>query len=158
MRRGYDIEKVEEFIDEKRKEFEFCFETDIIVGYPTETFEDYKKSCDFIARIKPDVVNVTKFSKRPGTEAEKLKCINSIELKRRSKQIAELCRKIAYNINRAAIGREFTILVQEKGNGEVKGRNASYKQIVLKENLDFGFYRCKIVSATVTSLIGTTRP
>ncbi len=158
MRRGYSIEDVEGYVEEKRKEFNFSFETDVIVGYPTETNEDYKKTYEFIERIKPDVVNVTKFSKRPGTEIDilNLKNINSREVKRRSSEISNLCRKIAYEINKGLVGTEQLVLVQENGKkeGEVKGRNENYKQVVLKKNLGYGFHRCKIVSATVTSLIG----
>jgi threonylcarbamoyladenosine tRNA methylthiotransferase CDKAL1 len=153
MGRGYKIEDVESYIEEKRREFSFSFETDVIVGYPTETNEDYAKTYEFIKRIRPDVVNVTKFSKRPGTEAAKLKNINSRELKRRSKDMAALCRKISYEVNKSLIGREYSVLVQEKKEGEAKGRNENYKQVVIKRNLDYGFYKCKIVSATITSLI-----
>ncbi|MDD5331515.1 MAG: tRNA (N(6)-L-threonylcarbamoyladenosine(37)-C(2))-methylthiotransferase [Candidatus Nanoarchaeia archaeon] len=61
--------------------------TDIIVGYPTETEEDFKKTLELIEKIKPEVVNVSKFGPRPYTEAAKLKQLKSQTIKERSKKI-----------------------------------------------------------------------
>lgn len=154
MKRTYKIEKIENFIEEKRREFDFTFETDIIVGYPTEKEKDFFDTIKFIKETKPDVVNVTKFSKRPGTEASKLKELNSKIVKKRSKEISDLVRKISYEKNLSLVGKKFEVLIQEKGENCMKGRNECYKQVILKGDLKYDFYNCKVISATVTSLIG----
>lgn len=64
--------------------------TDIILGYPTETEEDFKATYNLIKETKPEVLNISMFSSRPGTKASELKQLPSEIIKERSKKITQL--------------------------------------------------------------------
>ncbi len=74
--------------------------TDIIVGYPTEKEEDFQQTLSLIKKIKPEVINMSKFSSRPGTKASKLKQLNSEVIDSRSKKLAELYNNYKLNKNK----------------------------------------------------------
>lgn len=61
-----------------------CIATDIICGYPTETEEDFQQTLTLLHELQPGIVNISKFTPRPGTRAATLKPHTSQELKRRS--------------------------------------------------------------------------
>jgi MiaB-like tRNA modifying enzyme len=66
MNRGHTVEEFLEVVDAFRKEIpEITIETDIIVGYPTETEEDFEKTVDLLKTFNPDVVNISRFFPRP---------------------------------------------------------------------------------------------
>ncbi|GAI21954.1 unnamed protein product, partial [marine sediment metagenome] len=74
MNRKYTIQQVEEIIKKFRQAIlDITIATDIIIGYPTETKQDFQKSLDFIKDYKPDVFNLSKFSSHKQTPAGKLK-------------------------------------------------------------------------------------
>ena len=63
MRRPYTIEQAKNIITKFRQEFpNITIATDIITGYPTETDDDYNLTLDFIREIRPDVLNLSKYS------------------------------------------------------------------------------------------------
>jgi threonylcarbamoyladenosine tRNA methylthiotransferase CDKAL1 len=85
MRRKYTIEEYRKLIQDIRKTSpEIHIATDIIVGYPTETEEDFQETVNIIKEFKFEVVNVSKFASRPKTLAAKLKPLLTQEVKRRS--------------------------------------------------------------------------
>ncbi len=91
MRRLYTVEDFKQVVKRFRDEIpNIRISTDIIVGYPTETEEDFKQTLDLIREIKPEVLNISKFYSRPGTEASKLKQLPSQIIKERSRKLAEL--------------------------------------------------------------------
>ncbi len=85
MNRNYKVKDFINIVNKFRKNISnITISTDIIVGYPTETEEDFKKSIDLIKKIKPEVLNISKFGARPGTQAAKLKPLKSQIVKERS--------------------------------------------------------------------------
>lgn len=70
--------------------------TDIIVGYPTETEEDFQATLSLIRETKPEVLNISKFSSRPGTDASKLKQLPSEVIKDRSQRLDSLYKEYRY--------------------------------------------------------------
>ena len=106
--------------------------TDIIVGFPTETEGDFQCTLKLLERVKPDVVNLSRFSPRPGTAAEKLPRLPDREIKRRSRLANELVSKIREGKDRAHIGKEYSVLITEKGKG-YKGRTGDYTQVVVRD-------------------------
>ena len=109
--------------------------TDIIVGFPGESREDFKESKVLVKRARPDIVNVTRFSPRRGTKAVDIEDkVHSREKKRRSKEMTDLRFKISREINKDYVGRKEDVLVVEKGkNDTLKARMDNYKVVVLKE-------------------------
>lgn len=85
MERRYKVEDFEKIVERFRKEIpNMNIATDIIIGFPTETTEDFEKTLKVIKKIKPEVLNISKFGARPNTAAENMKQLPSQEIKRRS--------------------------------------------------------------------------
>lgn len=157
MRRKYTVEDWKKVVYEFKKEIpEITIWTDIIVGFPGETEEDFDASYNLIKEVKPDYVNVSRFSSRPGTEASKLKQLNTEIVKERTKKISEISRKICLENNKKWIGWEGEVLVTEKLKTFV-GRNFSYKQIILPNasKKDLGkIIKVKIIDSLPSGLVG----
>jgi threonylcarbamoyladenosine tRNA methylthiotransferase CDKAL1 len=85
MKRIHTVENFTKAVKEFRKLFpKISIATDVIVGYPTETEENFKKTYNLIKDIKPEVLNISTFSSRPNTDASKLKQLKSEIMKERS--------------------------------------------------------------------------
>jgi len=136
MQRFYAIEDFNQIVAKFRKAIpNITIATDVICGFPGETAEAFEKTMRLIEKVKPDIVNVSKFFPRPNTPAEKLEPkVPPSEIKARSKRMAELVRRIASEKNQAWIGWKGEILIDEKGKrqGSWVGRNFAYKPIVVK--------------------------
>jgi len=136
MRRFYTVEDFNQIVAKFRKAIpNITIATDVICGFPGETAEAFEKTMRLIEKVKPDIVNVSKFFPRPNTLAEKLEPkVPPTEIKARSKRMAELVRRIASEKNKAWIGWKGEILIDEKGKRQCSwvGRNFAYKPIVVK--------------------------
>ncbi len=136
MQRFYTIEDFNQIVAMFRKAIpNITIATDVICGFPSETAEAFEKTVHLIEKVKPDIVNVSKFFPRPNTPAEKLEPkIPPSEIKERSKKMAELARRVALEKNQAWIAWKGQILVDEEGKkpGSWIGRNFAYKPIVVK--------------------------
>lgn len=85
MKRIHSSEDFKIIVNKFRSEFkDITISTDIIVGYPTETEEDFQKTINIIKEIKPEVLNISKYSNRPKTKSSTLAQIKCDEIKRRS--------------------------------------------------------------------------
>ncbi len=111
---------------------EACLATDIIVGYPTETEEDFSKTLALLRETAPDTINLSKFSPRPGTVAKRLKQLDNREIKRRSEEASALIRKITSGRRKRYVGRRMRVLITEKGK-DFKGRADNYLQVVVRD-------------------------
>jgi len=129
--------------------------TDMIVGYPTETEEDFEQTRELLRTIKPDITNVSKFSPRAGTRAKELRQLHNDEIKKRSTELSALVKKISAERKKRFIGRTFRVLVTEKQK-DFTGRNIDYAQVVVKKfKGKLGdFINVKIVDANHGSLFG----
>lgn len=130
MRRDHTVEDFLEVVDAFRNNFEITLATDIIVGFPTETEESFWKTYDLVQEVKPDIVNITRFSKREGTPAEKLKEIPGWIVKERSRKLTELCVRIGLENNRKFLGREVKVLVTSPGKRFMLARTDSYRAVI----------------------------
>lgn len=133
----------------------FTIATDIIVGFPTETEEDFIKTVDLINETRPDIVNLSRYSARSGTKASEMVQIDVSEVKRRSKIVFDLAKKISQERNEEWIGWEGQVLFDEISDGIVKARNFAYKQVVIDETVKLGQKaNVKITKATPNGLQG----
>src|SRR5574337_644084 len=142
---------------EFRKKFDrFTIATDIIVGFPTETEEDFAKTLDLINKTRPDVVNLSRYSARSGTKASQMKQIDVDKVKQRSKIVFDLAKKISQERNEEWIGWEGEVLFDEVSNGTTKGRNFAYKQVVTDDKVRLGQRaNVKIKEAAPNGLYGS---
>ena len=156
MKRGHTSETFREIVKKTKDRFEnFTISTDIIVGFPSETEEDFQKTLTLLDETKPDVVNLSKYSARPGTDAAELKQIDAAEIKRRSKIIFEQINKISMESNKKWIGWKGKVLFDENTEEGIKGRNYAYKPIAVSEEVKIGdSHMIEITNATRKRLIG----
>ena len=156
MKRGHTSETFREIVKRTKDRFEdFTISTDIIVGFPSETEEDFQKTLTLLDETKPDVVNLSKYSARPGTDAAELKQIDAAEIKRRSKIIFEQINKISLESNKKWIGWKGKVLFDENTEEGIKGRNYAYKPITVQEKVSIGdSHIVEIIDATRKRLIG----
>jgi MiaB-like tRNA modifying enzyme len=159
MGRGYKPQDALEIIEKFYKTFpDLTFSTDIIVGFPSESEEDFEQTLKFIEKFKPDIVNISKFGPRPKTEAAKMKELPSSVVRKRSKEAFELTRKISLEKNQKWLGWEGECLIDEKGlkKGTFIARNFAYKPIIIKskKNLLGSFEKIRITEAKSNYLIG----
>ena len=156
MKRGHTSETFREIVKRTKDRFDdFTISTDIIVGFPSETEEDFQKTLTLLDETKPDVVNLSKYSARPGTDAAELKQIDAVEIKRRSKIIFEQINKISMESNKKWIGWKGKVLFDENTEEGIKGRNYAYKPISVQEKVNIGdSHIVEITDATRKRLIG----
>ena len=156
MKRGHTSETFREIVKKTKDRFEnFTISTDIIVGFPSETEEDFQKTLSLLDETKPDVVNLSKYSARPGTDAAELKQIDAAEIKRRSKIIFEQINKISLESNKKWIGWKGKVLFDENTEEGIKGRNYAYKPISVNDKVSIGqSHVVEITNATRKRLIG----
>ena len=156
MKRGHTSETFKEIVKKVKRRFEnFTISTDVIVGFPSETEEDFQKTITLLDETKPDVVNLSKYSARPGTDAAKLKQIDAAEIKRRSKIVFEQINKISMESNKKWIGWKGKVLFDENTEEGIKGRNYAYKPISIDEEVKIGqSHIVEITNATVKRLTG----
>jgi len=156
MKRGHTSETFRDVTNKFRKKFpEFTISTDVIVGFPTETREGFEQTVELIKETKPDIVNLSRYSARPGTEAAEWEQVDVAEVKRRSKEIFNLTNQISLENNQEWIGWKGDVLFDENSDKGIRGRNFAYKPIFVKESIEIGQSHCvKIVDATNHSLVG----
>ena len=156
MKRGHTAGTYREIVNKVKQRFsEFTISTDIIVGFPSETEEDFQKTVSLLDETKPDVVNLSKYSARPGTDAAELKQIDAAEVKRRSKIIFEQISKLSMESNRKWIGWKGKVLFDETTEEGIKGRNFAYKPVFVDGDIKIGqSYTVEIIDATVKRLVG----
>jgi len=156
MKRGHTSETYRDIVKKIRGRFEdSTISTDIIVGFPTESQEDFEKTIELLKETRPDVVNLSRYSARPGTEAAEMEQIDVVEIKRRSKQVFELANTISYENNQKWLGWQGDVLFNEKTEEGIKGRNFAYKPIYVKDNVEIGQTNTvKIIDITNHSLVG----
>ena len=133
MKRGHTAQTFLNIVKEFRSKIpEMTISTDIIVGFPSETENDFKQTLDLIEMAEPDIVNISRYGARPGTEAAGWKGmrVRSQVAKDRSEQLHVLVKKIAKKRNSAWQGWQGEIIIDEIGK-VVQGRNYAYKPAVL---------------------------
>jgi len=156
MNRNYKAVDFVEIVKSIRQRFEdstIC--TDFIVGFPTETEKDFFSSLSLLDDLKPEKVNITRFSPRPGTEASKLKDLLEREKKKRSRIFSSLYQNIVREKNNELEGKKLPVLITEKGKkGGVIGRDPAYRLVVLNKDLPLGAtYTVRVTEAKSTYLM-----
>ena len=137
MRRPYTIEKFKSIIAELRKvRPDMYISTDIIVGFPGETDEDFELTRQAFEEVGFDMAYLFKYSVRPGTSAEPLGDPISKEQKEQRNQILlEILRKSSLARNEALIGKNEDVLFEgpaKKGDHMFVGRTAGNRVVIVK--------------------------
>lgn len=113
---------------------ELTLSTDVITGFPGETEEDHRRTVEIMEQLRPNIINVTRFSRRPGTVADGMKGqVPGWVSKERSRELTRLRFRISSEINASKVGRTYTVLIDERGKGSsVMARTDDYLPVVIK--------------------------
>ena len=140
MRRGYTVERYRELVHTIRRKIpQISLSTDIIVGFPGETEEQFEHSLSLLKEMRFDVIHVAAYSPRPGTIAwrEYQDNIPSEVKRERLHKIEELQAAIASEINSQFQGREVEVLVEGRKRGKWFGRTRSNKLVFFEDAGDW---------------------
>lgn len=156
MKRGHTAETFRDVVKRFRDKFpRFTISTDIIVGFPGETKDDYNDTVQLIKETRPDVVNLSRYSQRPGTKAAEMVQIEVAQVKSRSKELFNLINKITLENNQEWIGWTGEVLFDEQTDDMVRGRNFAYKPVFVEESVKVGDKaQVRITRATNHGLYG----
>ncbi|MBI2102241.1 tRNA (N(6)-L-threonylcarbamoyladenosine(37)-C(2))-methylthiotransferase [Candidatus Woesearchaeota archaeon] len=158
MKRRYTAEEfISAVCDFKEAVPEITIMTDIIVGYPTETDEQYQRTISAIRKTMPDCVNISRFWPRPGTKAAKLELLSGDVVNHRSKTLTDIFHNISKMQNERWQGWIGEIIIDEQGTQEKQwiGRNFAYKPVIVEGNYKLGdVLQVKIVKTTTFDLRG----
>ncbi|MDG1242356.1 MAG: tRNA (N6-isopentenyl adenosine(37)-C2)-methylthiotransferase MiaB [Opitutae bacterium] len=137
MRRPYSIEKFKSIIAELRKvRPDMYISTDIIVGFPGETDEDFELTRQNFAEIGFDMAYLFKYSVRPGTTAEPLgDPITKEQKEERNQILLEILRTSSLARNEALVGKNEDVLFEgpaKKGENMFVGRTAGNRVVIVK--------------------------
>ncbi len=158
MGRGYSISDFEKIVERFRSAYPgLTLSTDIIVGYPGERDSDHRANVELVERISADIVNITRFSSRPGTRASAAKDkVPGWVAKERSRELTELRFRISESRNRKKIGLVKEAIVTEEGTASTMiARTPDYEQVVLRERIGLGSeINVKILDCSPIHLIG----
>ena len=140
MNRRYTTEQFRNIVTILRKAYEDVnLTTDIIVGFPGETEEEFNKTYEFLKEINFYKMHVFKYSPRKGTKAAVMENQVPGNIKEeRSKKLIELSNKNEFNYNSQYIGKNVEVLFEEEKVGIFKGHTQNYIMVYCesKEKLD----------------------
>jgi len=138
MNRRYTVEDFVSYVEEIRKKLNASIATDIIVGYSTESEDDFEKSVELIKEIRPEVVNISKFGARPHAPASRLKQLSGKTIKERSIILSRIVREIEFNERNKHIGERREVLITEKNRKSYTGRDNTYNEIAVLGRVNLG--------------------
>jgi MiaB-like tRNA modifying enzyme len=141
MGRGYTIADFEEIIAAFKNRYpKITIATDMIVGFPGETKEDFSESLKLIERVRPNKVNITRYSQRPFTPLTSNEDFPEWVKKDRSRTMNSLSEKVYASINAGCLEKQVSFRVTETiKKGSVMARASNYLGIVINEDLPVGY-------------------
>ena len=161
MNRGYTRSQYIELVKRIRSVLpDVSLTTDLIVGFPQETEEDFKDSYDLLKELRFDIIHTAAYSPREGTKAAIMEGQIDNKVKAaRLNEINALQSQLARELNEEYVGRKFDILVDgpaPRGEGSLQGRTKTDKVVIVKGGPEYmGRYMdVKITRASHWSLEG----
>ena len=157
MNRNYTVKEFKKQIEAFRKIIpDINIMTDIIVGFPGETEDQYWDTLTLVRELSPDSVNISKFWARPKTKAAEMEQLPWEVIKHRSKVLTDIFHNISQLQNEKWADWTGSVLIDEKGgNNQWIGRNDFYKQVILDGNFSLGErLNVKIVKSGIFDLKG----
>lgn len=158
MVRGYTVAQYRDLVRRIRETVPgVSLATDVIVGFPGETEEQFLNTCRLLEEVRFDVVHVAAYSPRPGTAAARLPDdVPEEEKGRRLRMVEELQERISREINAQLVGTEVEVLVEGRRQGRWFGRTRTNKLVFFgsAENWMGRLVSVRIIHAGPWSLSG----
>ncbi len=157
MNRKYNKEEFMSIIEKIREvRKDIAISTDVIVGFPDETEEDFRETYNFCKEIAFSKIHVFPYSKRDGTVAAKMK--NQIEKKvkhERSKELNALSLELENVYAKKFIGKTLKVLIEEEKDGYFMGHTSNYLKVIVKGDLRINeIVPVEIVSVNNNIIVG----
>ena len=150
MKRGYTQQEYRDLIATIRNKIPDCsIATDIIVGFPGETEEQFMETYRVLSDLRLDVAHLARYSSREGTVATR-RMVDNVpeeEKMRRFRLLEELQEEIVGEINRKYLGQTVEVLFEEKVKNRWKGRTPTNKLVFVESDDDL---KGRILPVTVT--------
>jgi len=139
MNRGYISQDYLKLVEQIKERIEdVSLSTDVIVGFPTETEEDFKKTLDMVKKVEFDSAFMFRYSKREGTKAATfVDDVPEEEKLERLHVLIELQKEISKKKNQKLAGRTLQVLVDDKSRRDKnkwKGRTKTNKTVIVEGN------------------------
>ena len=157
MNRKYTAETFEKEVNLLRKTFpDVALTTDVIVGFPGETEEEFNETYKYLSKIRFTKLHAFKYSPRKGTVAAKMKNqIDSTVKEKRSHKLIELSNECEIEFLDRYVGKELKVLFEKQDGEYIKGHTTNYLVVKVKEKkLENQIKEVKIVSRDELELIG----
>jgi len=161
MKRPYRVATFEQIVDDLRSIVpDIAFSTDIIVGFPDETEQDFEKTRDVFDRLGFDMAFIFKYSPRPGTVSAAMPNNVPDSVKEsRNQALLEVLHRHSLRRNRDEIGRNREVLLEgpaRRGEGIYTGRTRNHRRVVVpaSERSVGALVSVTITDASVTTLTG----
>ena len=158
MNRHYTAEEYKSSVEKLRKYISnVSITTDVIVGFPGETDEDFLETVNFINDIKFSKIHVFKYSAREGTRAASFKNqISPVIKEERSKILLELDKKLEEEFIDKFIGNNMEVLFEEENSGKYFGYTRNYIRVEVKstEGLAGKIKNCRITGRNENTALG----
>jgi len=139
MRRGYNAQQYRDLVALIRQALpHIALSTDVIVGFPGESEEQFQKTYDLLSELRFDTVHVACYSPRPGTIASR-KLQDDVPAEEkvwRRERIEELQRGVAAEINARLLGSTVEVLVENRKNGKWWGHTRTDKLVFFEDDAD----------------------
>lgn len=139
MNRKYTSEEYIKKVDLIRKYYKDAgITTDIIVGFPGETDEEFQETIDLVNRVKFSRVHVFKYSPREGTPAAKMTDqIDGNTKSERSQKLISICEENRINFEKSFINKVLEVLVERKSKNYNLGHSTNYIEIAFDSEKDY---------------------
>ena len=158
MNRRYTTEQFKEIVRLLRNAYDDVnLTTDVIVGFPGETDEEFSKTYKFLEEIKFYKMHIFKYSPRKGTKAAVMPNQISGDIKEeRSRKLIELSDKNEIEYNESYIGKNVEVLFEEEKDGIFKGHTQNYIMVYceLNKNLENQVISVRCEKAEQEHIIG----
>lgn len=121
--------------------------TDVIVGFPGETDEDFKKTYEFIKEQKFSKIHVFPYSERKGTKSSTMdNKVDPIKIKQRTNKLLNLSKELEKDYYNKFLNKEVEVLIEEEKNNYFMGHTSNYLKVLIKDKVQLNkVYRIKIV-------------
>ncbi len=150
MRRGYTVDQYRRLIANIRARIpDVAINTDIIVGFPGETDQQFQRTYDLLAELRLDKAHLARYSPRPHTLSARTMPddVPDDEKRRRHQALEGLQAEIVAQINQRYLGASVPVLVEDRHKGRWRGRTPQNKLVFFDDSAD---WRGQIVEVEIT--------
>jgi threonylcarbamoyladenosine tRNA methylthiotransferase MtaB len=154
MNRRYTTDEFRNVVNLLRNTYDdVILTTDIIVGFPGETEEEFGKTYEFLKEVKFYKMHVFKYSKRSGTKAATMPNQIKPEIQeKRSKRLIELSDINQKEYNKEYIGKTLEVLFEEQNGEYIKGHTQNYIVVNVKGNISS--FHNEIINVKIVEMLG----